>query len=251
MSIYCTYITLYSGNKLPPFYIGSTSVKKIKNGYRGSVSSIEYKKIWKEELLHNPSLFKTKIISTHDDRKSATEKELKLQLSVNAATSDMYINKAYAKKSFMYGLKQSVEHKEKRSQSFFKPGHKTNVGRKMPEEQRQRTRLNRTDKRHSEESIEKMRLANLGKKDSDETRKKKSESMRGNPKPQNSMPFICRLSDRKVLTKSHASRCIPEIKPYIMYELKPYEKIRIKRLIDDLEVRIGCILDNDQFPVCF
>jgi hypothetical protein len=33
MSIYCTYITFYSGNKLPPFYIGLGSISKIKNGY--------------------------------------------------------------------------------------------------------------------------------------------------------------------------------------------------------------------------
>ena len=98
MSIYCTYVTFYSGNKLPPFYIGSTKVDKIKNGYKGSVSSKEYKTIWKEELSQNPHLFKTVIISTHDVRKEATEKELKLQMQVKAPTSSMYINKAYARK---------------------------------------------------------------------------------------------------------------------------------------------------------
>jgi hypothetical protein len=53
-TIYCTYLTIYSGNKLPPFYIGSTSVNRISNGYHGSVSSKRYKSIWLEELKTNP-----------------------------------------------------------------------------------------------------------------------------------------------------------------------------------------------------
>ena len=50
-TIYCTYLTIYSGNKLPTFYIGSTSVEKIEQGYRGSVSSKRYQSIWEKELL--------------------------------------------------------------------------------------------------------------------------------------------------------------------------------------------------------
>ena len=61
-NIYCTYLTVYSGNKLPPFYIGSSSIDIINNGYRGSVSSKEYKQIWKTELKNNSHLFKIMII---------------------------------------------------------------------------------------------------------------------------------------------------------------------------------------------
>lgn len=43
---YCVYHTTYIGNKLPPNYIGSTSVEKIKKGYYGSVKSKSYKSIW-------------------------------------------------------------------------------------------------------------------------------------------------------------------------------------------------------------
>ena len=56
--IYCTYLTVYTGNKLPPFYIGSTSVDNISKGYRGSVLSKNYKSIWKQELHSHPDLFK-------------------------------------------------------------------------------------------------------------------------------------------------------------------------------------------------
>lgn len=63
MSRYCVYLTIYTGNKLPIFYIGSTSVKKFMNGYRGSVSSKEYGKIWKEEIKLNPHLFISRLLS--------------------------------------------------------------------------------------------------------------------------------------------------------------------------------------------
>jgi len=135
MSIYCTYITFYRGNKLPPFYIGSTSVEKINNGYHGSVGSKEYKAIWKSELKENPHLFKTKILSTHGDRKDALIKEEKFQKSLNVVRSTMYINKSLATINGFFGMKvpkeyhhsfgstewneeRKVSHGEKRSKYF-------------------------------------------------------------------------------------------------------------------------------------
>ena len=91
-SIYCTYLTTYSGNKLPMFYIGSTSITKIRNGYKGSVSSKEYKQIWEKELKENPHLFKTKIITLHSDRKLATEKENYFHIKMNVVKSTLYLN---------------------------------------------------------------------------------------------------------------------------------------------------------------
>lgn len=47
-NLYCTYLTVYKGNKLPPFYIGYTSVDNILNkSYRGSPESKKYKSVWK------------------------------------------------------------------------------------------------------------------------------------------------------------------------------------------------------------
>ena len=98
MSIYCTYVTFYSGNKLPPFYIGSTLVDKIKNGYHGSVSSKKYKEIWKSELCNNPQLFVTKIIRTYHSRKEALENERNLHLKLQVNKNILYINMAIATK---------------------------------------------------------------------------------------------------------------------------------------------------------
>ena len=103
-SIYCTYLTTYSGNKLPMFYIGSTSITKIRNGYKGSVSSKEYKQIWEKELKENPHLFKTKIITLHSDRKLATEKENYFHIKMNVVKSTLYLNKSNAIPDGSYGL---------------------------------------------------------------------------------------------------------------------------------------------------
>ena len=42
---YCTYLTTYSGSKLPKNYVGSSSVERVENGYRGSVLSEKWKEI--------------------------------------------------------------------------------------------------------------------------------------------------------------------------------------------------------------
>lgn len=103
-TIYCTYLTTYRGNKLPPFYIGSSTVKNVESGYRGSVLSKKYKSIWKSELKQNPDLFKTKIISLHETSEEARAKELKLQKALNVVHSPLYINQAYAKINGFFGV---------------------------------------------------------------------------------------------------------------------------------------------------
>lgn len=104
MTTYCVYLTIYAGKKLPMFYIGSSTLTKINNGYKGSVSSKEYGKIWKEELKNNPELFKTKILSLHDSREQAFYKEEKLQKKLNVVKNTLYVNKSFANSKF--SLKQ-------------------------------------------------------------------------------------------------------------------------------------------------
>lgn len=90
--MFCTYLTIYKGNKLPPFYIGFTSMRKIENGYRGSVSSRQYKLIWKRELHENPHLFKTNIVKTFDSKEDAKRHETFLQKAFSVHTNPLYIN---------------------------------------------------------------------------------------------------------------------------------------------------------------
>lgn len=101
---YCVYLTSYSGNKLPQFYIGSTLISKVNSGYKGSVKSKKYKDIYKQEFIDNPHLFKTKIIATYYSRKKAQYKERIFQTKLNVVKSDMYINMTIAKDFGWFGM---------------------------------------------------------------------------------------------------------------------------------------------------
>ena len=109
MNIYCVYLTVYLGNKLPPFYIGSSNIQKVEKGYKGSVTSIKYRKIWENEIKENPNLFKTKIISNHKSRKEATEKENKLQNILGVVKSSLYVNMSVASPNGYFGMDVSGE----------------------------------------------------------------------------------------------------------------------------------------------
>ena len=99
MADFCVYLTVYRGNKLPPFYIGSTSVNKIENGYRGSVSSKQYKDAWKGEPNH---LFHVYIISLHETRTEAMERESQLQSKLKANCNPLYVNRAIYRNGHLY-----------------------------------------------------------------------------------------------------------------------------------------------------
>ena len=43
MKRYVVYLTRYSGGKLPPWYIGSSTEEKVLAGYNGSVKSKKWK----------------------------------------------------------------------------------------------------------------------------------------------------------------------------------------------------------------
>ncbi len=94
--MYCTYLTIYSGNLMPKRYLGSSSIKRIESGYRGSVCSEKWKDIWLKETRNNPHLFKTRILKTFKNRQDALDEELRVQKQYNIIRSDKWINEAYA-----------------------------------------------------------------------------------------------------------------------------------------------------------
>jgi hypothetical protein len=102
--MYCVYLTTYSGNKIPKYYVGSTSLSKIKSGYKGSVSSKEWKLLWNYELRFYPELFDVIIISEHSTRLEALQSELQYQLNYNVVESKDYINKSLAKPNGFFGM---------------------------------------------------------------------------------------------------------------------------------------------------
>ena len=133
---YCVYLTIYRGNKMPPFYIGRSRIKNID---RGTVSSKLYKDIWLQELADNPQLFETKILTKHSTQKEAAEKEEYFHKKLRVHKNPLYINQATAAGTFhadirghknpwynknrsgesnpMHGKTHSVESRKKMSES--------------------------------------------------------------------------------------------------------------------------------------
>ncbi len=100
---YVVYITMYSGIKMPTWYIGSSYENRILNGYNGSVASKKYKEIYMDEQQNNKDLFRTKILSYHKTKKNALLEELRLQKMHSVVKNDKYFNQSYAKKNGFEG----------------------------------------------------------------------------------------------------------------------------------------------------
>ena len=111
MSLYCIYLTIYLGDKLPPFYIGSTSTDKIKKGYHGSVTSVKYKHIWDNELKTNNHLFKTFVIPTPPilSQKHKLQLESLWQKAFDVVRSEDFINKCIATQDLFCADRESIE----------------------------------------------------------------------------------------------------------------------------------------------
>ncbi len=170
MKPYCVYLTIYRGNKMPPFYIGSSSVEKVQNGYHGSVESIMWGKIWRQELKDNSHLFETKIVKTYNDRQEATNKEYKLQVALKVINNDMYINQAVAAKDGFFGrIVTGKNHPNYRNNHL--------TGKKLTEEHKKNQSLSHvgfTGKRHKESSKKRQSTTQIGKQFSEESKIKMS-----------------------------------------------------------------------------
>lgn len=101
--MFCVYLTVYLGDVLPPFYIGSTSLGRLNAGYRGSVKSKKYGMAWKEELLTNSQLFSTHVISEHQTRIEALQEELRFQIELDVVKSSLFINQSLASPNGFFG----------------------------------------------------------------------------------------------------------------------------------------------------
>jgi hypothetical protein len=157
MSIYCTYLTVYNGNLMPKFYIGSTSLNKINRGYHGTVKSKRYKSIWKTELQEHPEFFITHVLTRHDTRTDALERESRFHEKLKVHRNPMYINMATANGKF-YNQSLTDEHKHALLLAALRP--------------------------KSKEHKRKIGLGNKGKIRSPELRKRIGDAQRGLSRPE-------------------------------------------------------------------
>ncbi|QGZ13879.1 HNH endonuclease [Rhizobium phage RL38J1] len=107
--MYCTYLTIYSGNLLPKRYVGSSSIKNVSTGYNGSVKSKSYQKIYALEQKNNKHLFKTRILSTHSTPEEALTHEREIQIRHRVHKSPLYINMSIAAPRGCFGRDVSGE----------------------------------------------------------------------------------------------------------------------------------------------
>lgn len=140
--MYCTYLTIYTGSKMPRRYIGSSTAERVKNGYNGTVLSQRYKAIWNKERKENNHLFKTRILSLFETSREALEAEKNLQIKYDVVKSENYINMAIAQPNGFFGMstrgrRMSAESKHKNSIQRIgvkRPEHsKILTGRKRPD----------------------------------------------------------------------------------------------------------------------
>lgn len=100
---FVVYITYYTGDKLPPWYIGSSSAERVENGYNGSINSKKFKDIYRSEQKLNKDLFKTKILSYHFTRDEAMVEELRLHKKHNVSRNKKYMNLSFAIPGGLFG----------------------------------------------------------------------------------------------------------------------------------------------------
>lgn len=204
MKKFVTYLVKYSGELLPPYYIGSTSEDKVNsNKYFGIPRSKKWKDVFKLELKNNKHLFSIEILSYHDTRISALEEELRIQILNNVVKSSEYFNESLACPNGFFGRNISGE-----LNPFFGKVHSDETKTKISKIKKESTsipwmkdRTHKVESLHkmsiikkgnknaaghknnggigrifSEETKNKMRLSKIGKVASEETKKKMSES---------------------------------------------------------------------------
>lgn len=102
---FCTYVTVYSGNKLPTYYIGSTQTSKILNeGYCGSVCSKKYSETFHKEVEYKFDLFDVYILKEYENHKDAIIAERGLQLKFKVIKNPIFINQAVAAPNGFFGM---------------------------------------------------------------------------------------------------------------------------------------------------
>lgn len=115
--MFVTYLTVYSGDKLSAFYIGSTTADRIASGYHGSVRSSAYRDVWTSELKEHPEFFESRVLTTHETRDESLLEEERIQKMFDVVRSPVFMNMSYARGKFINPGKWSEETKAKMSAS--------------------------------------------------------------------------------------------------------------------------------------
>jgi hypothetical protein len=184
--LFVVYKVTYIGSVLDSkYYIGSTSLEIANSGkYFGSISSKKWKNIYKQETIKNPQDFKLEILSSHPTRKDALLEELRLHIELDVVNDDNYFNKSLASPNGWFGRKISgPEHHSygrKRSEESKQKMRESKLGTHASLETRAKMSEIRKGIIQKSEHIEKRVNKLIGKSRTEESKKKMSESQKGN-----------------------------------------------------------------------
>lgn len=158
---YCVYMTVICDVtlKLPTFYIGSSSVERVNNGYHGSVSSKKYEKLFKKFCKTNPNDISTHILSYHDTDIEARAAELALQKEHKVVKHESFVNLSFAAPHGYFGM--------------------DTTGIPKSEEHKNKIKISNTGKTKSAETKEKISLKLKGITHSEERKAYQSEKQKG------------------------------------------------------------------------
>jgi AraC-like DNA-binding protein len=112
--------------------------------YFGSIGSIKWKNIFSSELKKNKHLFSCKILSYHNTRRDALIEELRLHIKNNVIESKEYMNEAFAVPNGCFG--RIERHSEKTKEKM----RKSALGRKMSDNQKKKLSEFRSGKKYEE-----------------------------------------------------------------------------------------------------
>lgn len=214
---YCVYITVVCDVKLklPTFYIGSSSVERVNNGYHGSVSSKQFKNLWKKEQKENPHNFSTHILSYHDTDKEARAAELALQKEHDVVKSPAFVNKSLASVNGYHGMDTSGENhpnyggtltdEHKKSIGLKSLGRKPMLNKHHTEQSKLAIALANTGKKQSESTVQKRVTKNTGQTRTKDSRLNISNGMKNLPTVE--CPHCNKVGGQIGMTRYHFNNC--------------------------------------------
>ncbi|QIG69679.1 putative homing endonuclease protein [Rhizobium phage RHph_I46] len=90
----CIYVVTYSGDDMPPFYIGSVYTRRlIEENYHGSVTSGYWAERWHKSVKEHPERFRRKVLFTFDTREEADDFEREFLQHLDAKRLSLCVNR--------------------------------------------------------------------------------------------------------------------------------------------------------------
>lgn len=176
--MYCVYMTEWlkwtEDCGLPRYYVGSSSVKNVMDGYKGSVSSREYKEFWTSTPRED---FKVEILTTHETRDESFEEEYQYQIKHDVVKSPLWFNRSLCVRNGFFGRDVSGENNPMYGKSRVGETRRPGTGENISKGQKL---FYQTERGQQEKERSRRRMTNNNPSTDPETMKKIKETWKKN-----------------------------------------------------------------------